>query len=80
LKRQELERGFCERPPTSSQFFREGRAGQWREVLTPKQIAAVCMAHAPVMRRHGYLAQDCDLSSPPPRVEEVGSQGLVGKP
>jgi uncharacterized protein DUF6065/sulfotransferase family protein len=55
MSRQETENGFKERPPTAKVFFREGRAGQWRDVLTPGQIAEIMRAHAPMMQRFGYL-------------------------
>src|SRR5262249_40402331 len=38
LQAQEKANGFRERPPSAdANFFREGRAGQWREVLTAEQ-------------------------------------------
>jgi hypothetical protein len=55
MSRQEAEHGFKERPPSSKVFFREGRAGQWRDVLTQSQIAEVVRAHEPMMQRFGYL-------------------------
>jgi hypothetical protein len=54
LRQQEEERGFRERSVKSGRFFREGRAGQWREVLTPAQVAAVVAAHQEQMARFGY--------------------------
>ncbi len=57
--RQEEEHGFIERPRTAPRFFRAGKAGQWREALTQSQISAVIGAHAPMMMRFGYLAEDC---------------------
>ncbi|WP_456623311.1 sulfotransferase domain-containing protein [Bradyrhizobium sp. P5_C12] len=59
LRRQESENGFIERPKTAKIFFREGRAGQWRDVLSPAQIQEITRAHAPMMQRFGYLAPDC---------------------
>src|SRR5262249_45833694 len=59
LRRQEQENGFNERPPSAEQFFREGRANQWRTALTQQQIEAVCTRHAPVMQGVGYLLPDC---------------------
>jgi hypothetical protein len=55
MSRQEAENGFLERPPTAKLFFREGRAGQWRDVLTPTQIAEIIRTHGPMMQRFGYL-------------------------
>jgi hypothetical protein len=59
LKAQEHEKGFRERPPHSdSDFFREGRAGQWKEVLTDAQIARLVHDHAEQMRRFGYMTEE----------------------
>jgi hypothetical protein len=59
MVRQEDLHGFNERPLTTEKFFRAGTAGQWREVLSPSQVRAVIEAHAPMMMRFGYLAEDC---------------------
>ena len=56
LKAQEMEKGFRERPPKADrEFFREGRAGQWRDVLTAGQIDRIVRDHGEQMRRFGYL-------------------------
>lgn len=56
LRQSEAELGFQEKPVTSKlPFFREGRPGQWREVLSEEQVERVVAAHGPVMRRFGYL-------------------------
>lgn len=55
LRRQEEKGGFSERVPSAEKFFREGRAGGWREVLTAAQVAQVLADHGAVMRRFGYL-------------------------
>jgi aryl sulfotransferase len=55
LQRQERETGFRERPVTTSSFFRQGKAGGWRDVLSPSQVAQIVEEHGPVMRRFGYL-------------------------
>jgi hypothetical protein len=56
LQAQEKERGFRERSPTARDgFFREGRAGQWRDVLTPVQIDRIVRDHGEQMQRFGYL-------------------------
>ena len=56
---QEVSKGFVERPPTSKAFFREGRADQWKEVLSKAQIRSIVDSHAPMMQRFGYLIPDC---------------------
>lgn len=54
LRRAEAEEGFVEKPPTAERFFREGRAGQWREALSGPQVARIADALAPQMARFGY--------------------------
>ena len=58
LQQQEQTRGFNERQPKAASFFRQGRAGAWREGLTEEQVARVIRDHAPVMRRLGYLPEN----------------------
>jgi len=55
LAEQESARGFLERPSTMSGFFRVGRAGQWRSVLSPAQVKRIERDHGNVMERLGYL-------------------------
>jgi len=55
LKEQEQRSGFRERPARMEAFFREGKAGQWRTILTPAQIAAIVAAHREQMARFGYV-------------------------
>jgi hypothetical protein len=56
LQSQEREKGFRERPPTADgNFFREGRAGQWKDVLTSAQVDHIVRDHGEQMRRFGYL-------------------------
>lgn len=57
LRAQEQEKGFREAPPglpQDSGFFRRGKAGGWRDELTPEQAARIEADHAPMMRRLGY--------------------------
>jgi hypothetical protein len=55
LQEQERRHGFRERPPQAAAFFREGKAGQWRKVLTPEQVATVVAANREQMDRFGYV-------------------------
>jgi hypothetical protein len=56
LQSQEREKGFRERPPTADgDFFRAGRAGQWKDVLTSIQVDRIVREHGEQMRRFGYL-------------------------
>jgi aryl sulfotransferase len=57
LQRMEREHGFRERSPHAGTFFGPGLVGGYRGVLTPEQVAAVVQAHAPAMRRFGYLSE-----------------------
>jgi hypothetical protein len=54
LKAQEQEKGFAERPDGAQAFFHTGRAGGWREALTPAQAIRIERDHATEMRRFGY--------------------------
>ena len=54
LQQQEMQRGFAERV-SGRMFFREGRAGAGRAILTARQIAAIVERHAEMMKRFGYL-------------------------
>ena len=51
LKQAEIERGFAERPVNMGRFFREGRAGSWREALRPDQVEHLLRDHAATMSR-----------------------------
>lgn len=56
LQAQEREKGFIERLKQADEnFFREGRAGQWKEVLTKPQIDRIVRDHGEQMARFGYL-------------------------
>ena len=57
LRAQEQACGFRERQPTAPSFFRAGRAGSWRDVLSPPLVRALVDAHASVMDRFGYLQE-----------------------
>jgi hypothetical protein len=57
LREKESKAGFVERPETTSQFFRAGRSGQWRDTLSDAQVERMVAAHAPLMRRFGYLPE-----------------------
>jgi hypothetical protein len=54
LKAREQEAGFVEKPKETAEFFRGGRAGDWRETLTEAQIKAIRMPNEAMMRRFGY--------------------------
>jgi hypothetical protein len=54
LKAQEDEHGFDE-STEHSRFFREGRAGQWKEALSEQQVRRVVSDHREQMERFGYV-------------------------
>ena len=43
----------------AEKFFRAGKAGQWKDVLSPDQIKTIIAAHAPMMMRLGYVEESC---------------------
>ncbi|HWA45723.1 MAG TPA: sulfotransferase domain-containing protein [Hypericibacter adhaerens] len=55
MREQESQKGFAERSDKSDRFFREGRAEQWREVMTQEQVDAIVAAHRQQMSRFGYF-------------------------
>jgi Sulfotransferase domain len=56
LQAQEAAHGFAEKQPTAASFFRQGRAGSWRDELTDGQVGQLVTDHRSVMRRFGYLS------------------------
>ena len=54
LRKQEDERGFVERSQ-HTHFFRVGRAGQWRKVLSEAQIKQIISDHREQMERFDYV-------------------------
>lgn len=58
MRKQENERGFHEKPRSAANFFRKGKAGDWRETLTPAQIDRIIADHGALMARFGYLPED----------------------
>ena len=55
LKDDEERTGFVEKPGKAARFFREGRAEQWKDILTPKQIDRIVGDHGEQMKRFGYF-------------------------
>jgi aryl sulfotransferase len=61
LQAREKSAGFVERRANATApFFRQGRAGGWRETLSPAQVAAIESAHGAMMARFGYLGKDAE--------------------
>lgn len=59
LASQERKAAFREKSPRTQRFFRKGQRGGWRTVLTAEQVQRVVTAHGDMMRRFGYLPDDC---------------------
>jgi hypothetical protein len=60
LKAQELEHGFKEKSEKAESFFREGKAGVWRDQLTRRQVRQIVTTHATQMRRFGYITPEIE--------------------
>jgi hypothetical protein len=60
LQAAEDEHGFQERPDKTERFFRRGEADQWREELSPGQIAAVVRPNRDAMKAMGYWLDEFD--------------------
>lgn len=54
LSASEAAHGFRERARGQERFFRSGRAGGWRDVLSPSQARRIVDHHGAVMERLGY--------------------------
>ncbi|MBC6440633.1 MAG: sulfotransferase domain-containing protein [Rhodospirillales bacterium] len=57
LQHQEQKYGFYEKTPAQDRFFRSGKAGGWKDVLSDDQVAAICDANREQMARFGYLPE-----------------------
>jgi len=55
LRDEEARDGFVEKPHRMERFFREGRAGAWREHLSAAQAQRIIDDHGDIMRRLDYL-------------------------
>jgi aryl sulfotransferase len=58
LQEQEQKNGFRETFTQGRSFFRKGKAGTWREVLTPAQVDRIIKSHHDTMKRFGYIGSD----------------------
>jgi len=61
LQAQEAAQGFREKQPTAASFFRCGRSGTWRGVLSDRQVRRIIDHHGMVMRRFGYLDSNDEM-------------------
>lgn len=58
LKKLEEKHGFKERSANAQRFFRAGKAGSWRDVLSAEQIERLVSDHREQMERFGYLPKE----------------------
>ena len=54
LRKLEEEHGFRERSTSQERFFREGKAGAWRDKLSRAQVETMVAVNEAEMRRFGY--------------------------
>ncbi len=54
LSSYEEQNGFAERVG-KEKFFRVGKAGQWKDILTNKQVRAITDANKEIMQRYSYV-------------------------
>lgn len=57
LKQLEEAHGFREKPAHAEAFFRAGKTGQWRDVLTPEQVSRIVSDHREQMNRFNYIPE-----------------------
>ena len=55
LQNQEKKDGFIEASDKASAFFRSGKAGEWKKILTEEQVKRVVDVHRDKMQEFGYL-------------------------
>lgn len=55
LRHQEDKVGFSERSAVQDRFFRKGKTGGWRDLLSEEQVARMVNAHREQMARFGYV-------------------------
>lgn len=55
LANKESQTPFCEKPPHTERFFRQGEAGAWQYTLTSAQLNKLINDHQLMMRYCGYL-------------------------
>lgn len=57
LSSQEKQHGYRAGSPIGGKFFRSGKAGGWREKMTPGQASKIWDAHGHVMEKFGYKCE-----------------------
>ena len=62
LKSQEQESNFREKPSKMGSFFREGKVGGFKNVLTQDQIEYIIKMNKNIMKKFGYLDESIKLT------------------
>ena len=55
LKKYEQKYGFREKPANAKNFFREGKTGRGKDLLTEDHIKSIIDNNGEVMKKYGYL-------------------------
>ncbi|TNE40242.1 MAG: sulfotransferase domain-containing protein [Alphaproteobacteria bacterium] len=55
VRKQEDEKGFFEQSKKNKRFFRVGKAGQWKDVLSDAQVKKIVKCHYDTMKHFNYL-------------------------
>lgn len=58
VERQELQAGFKERSHAGQKFFRSGKVGGYRDVLTERQIGRIIDTHGELLLEQRYISKD----------------------
>ena len=58
LRKQEMEKGFREKPIKAELFFRSAKPGNWAKYLSDELIRSICNSNKSVMDRFGYSAKN----------------------
>jgi len=58
LKKQEQVSGFAEKHEDAGEFFRQGKSGQWRELLTDSQVRQIVSDHREQMTLFKYIPKE----------------------
>ena len=61
VSQQETKKGFAEQSRAGHKFFRQGKVGSYRRVLSDDQIAKVIDNHGELMVERGYLDKNGKL-------------------
>ena len=62
LSRQEARNGFAEKSQNAERFFRKGRAGGWRSIMTEDQVQRVLEDHREALTHFGYVNPDGSIA------------------